>query len=106
MKISDIYCINCYYISSRYPCLKKWCVCLHFLPHSKKSPLPKLVNPIESVDTTKKLSKLAGVGKEEKPSQNSSKAINKIDVRAKLAETAGVSTDTYSKGAKILNSGE
>ena len=47
-----------------------------------------------------------GVGKEEKPSQNSSKAINKIDVRAKLAETAGVSTDTYSKGAKILNSGE
>ena len=63
-----------------------------------------MVNPIDSVDTTKKLSKLAGVGKEEKPSQNSSKAINKIDVRAKLAETAGVSTDTYSKGAKILNS--
>ena len=48
--------------------------------------------------------KMFGVGKEEKPSQNSSKAINKIDVRAKLAETAGVSTDTYSKGAKILNS--
>ena len=45
-----------------------------------------------------------GVGKEEKHSQNSSKAINKIYVRAKLAETAGVSTDTYSKGAKILNS--
>ena len=41
-----------------------------------KSPLPKLVNPIESVDTTKKLSKLAGVGKE-----------------------------TYRMGAKILNSG-
>lgn len=40
-------------------------------------------------------------------SQNSSKRIepeNKIDVRAKLAETAGVSTDTYSKGKKILNS--
>ena len=48
--------------------------------------------------------KMFGVGKEEKPSQNSSKAINKIDVRAKLAETAGVSTDTYSKGAKILPS--
>lgn len=45
-----------------------------------------------------------GIGKEEKPSQNSSKAINKIDVRAKLAETAGVSTDTYSKGKKILDS--
>ena len=29
---------------------------------------------------------------------------NKIDVRAKLAETAGVSTDTYSKGKKILDS--
>lgn len=41
----------------------------------KKSPLPNLVNPIDSVDTTKKLSKLAGVGKE-----------------------------TYRMGAKILNS--
>lgn len=30
---------------------------------------------------------------------------NKIDVRAKLAKTAGVSTDTYSKGKKILDSG-
>lgn len=28
----------------------------------------------------------------------------KIDVRAKLAQTAGVSTDTYSKGKKILDS--
>ena len=40
-------------------------------------------------------------------SQKSSKAVdpeNKIDVRAKLAETAGVSTDTYSKGKKILDS--
>ena len=40
-----------------------------------------------------------------KPSQISSKASNidndnKIDVRAKLAKTAGVSTDTYSKGKK------
>lgn len=44
----------------------------------------------------------------EKLLQNSSKAIpkeEKIDVRAKLAETAGVSTDTYSKGKKILKSG-
>jgi len=40
-------------------------------------------------------------------SQNSSKAVdpeNKVDVRAKLAKTAGVSTDTYSKGKKILDS--
>ena len=40
-------------------------------------------------------------------SQNSSKRNpieNKIDVRAKLAETANVSTDTYSKGKKILDS--
>ena len=40
-------------------------------------------------------------------SQNSTKAVdpeNKIDVRAKLAETAGVSTDTYSKGKKIFDS--
>lgn len=45
--------------------------------------------------------------KNEQFSQNSSTTVstqNKIDVRAKLAETAGVSTDTYSKGAKILNS--
>ena len=37
-------------------------------------------------------------------SQNSSKRTDPIDVRAKLAETAGVSTDTYSKGKKILES--
>lgn len=37
-------------------------------------------------------------------SQNSSKRTESIDVRAKLAKTAGVSTDTYSKGKKILDS--
>lgn len=45
--------------------------------------------------------------KNEQFSQISSTTVdskNKIDVRAKLAETAGVSTDTYSKGKKILNS--
>ena len=36
--------------------------------------------------------------------QNLAKSEQKIDVRAKLAETAGVSTDTYSKGKKILDS--
>ena len=49
-----------------------------------------------------------GLSNLSKPSQKSSKALsveNKIDVRAKLAETAGVSTDTYSKGKKILDSG-
>ena len=53
-----------------------------------------------------KAGKNYGVGNE-KLLQNSSKAIlpnEKIDVRAKLAETAGVSTDTYSKGKKILDS--
>ena len=53
-----------------------------------------------------KAGKNYGIGNE-KLSQNSSKAISpneKIDVRAKLAETAGVSTDTYSKGKKILDS--
>lgn len=48
-----------------------------------------------------------GLSNSSKPSQNSSKAIspeNKIDVRAKLAKLAGVSTDTYSKGKKILDS--
>ena len=34
-------------------------------------------------------------------SQNSSKRTEPIDVRAKLAKTAGVSTDTYSKGKKF-----
>lgn len=49
-----------------------------------------------------------GLNNTSKPSQNSSKAFveNKIDVRAKLAETAGVSTDTYSKGKKILESND
>lgn len=45
--------------------------------------------------------------KSEQFSQNSSTTVdveNKIDVRAKLAKTAGVSTDTYSKGKKILDS--
>ena len=48
-----------------------------------------------------------GLSNSSKPSQNSSKAStidNNIDVRAKLAETAGESTDTYSKGKKILDS--
>ena len=50
-----------------------------------------------------------GLANSSKPSQNSSKALdiandNKINVRAKLAKTAGVSTDTYSKGQKILDS--
>lgn len=50
-----------------------------------------------------------GLANSSKPSQNSSKASNidndnKVDVRAKLAKTAGVSTDTYSKGKKILDS--
>lgn len=39
--------------------------------------------------------------------QNSSKRIDsehKINVRAKLAEVAGVSEGTYSKGKKILDS--
>ena len=48
-----------------------------------------------------------GGGDKKSGSQNSSTPIspeNKIDVRAKLAKTAGVSTDTYSKGKKILDS--
>ena len=44
--------------------------------------------------------------KSEQFSQNSPITVNdnKVDVRAKLAKTAGVSTDTYSKGKKILDS--
>lgn len=44
--------------------------------------------------------------KSEQFSQNSSTTVNdnKVDVRSKLAKTAGVSTDTYSKGKKILDS--
>ena len=44
--------------------------------------------------------------KSEQFSQNSSTTVNnnKIDVRSKFAKTAGVSTDTYSKGKKILDS--
>lgn len=52
--------------------------------------------------------KSANGGNKKSPSQNSSTPIpkeEKIDVRAKLSEDAGTSTDTYSKGVKILNSG-
>ena len=44
--------------------------------------------------------------KSEQFSENSSTTVNdnKIDVRAKLAKIAGVSTNTYSKGKKILDS--
>lgn len=42
--------------------------------------------------------------KKNQGSQNSSKVENKIDVRAKLAQTASVSTDTYSNSKKILDS--
>lgn len=48
-----------------------------------------------------------GLNNKSKPSLNSSKAStieNTIDVRAKLANVASVSTDTYSKGKKILDS--
>lgn len=53
-------------------------------------PLPKLVNPI-----SEQFSQISSTTVDSK---------NKIDVRAKLAETAGVSTDTYFKGKKILDS--
>ena len=49
-----------------------------------------------------------GGGDRKSGSQNSPTPINpenKIDVRAELAKDADVSTDTYSKGLKILNSG-
>lgn len=45
-----------------------------------------------------------GVGKNKKPFQNSEKPISPINTTKKLAQTAGVSTDTYSKGKKILDS--
>ena len=51
--------------------------------------------------------KNGGLANSNKHLENSAKAIpkeNKIDVRAKLAKVAGVSTDTYTKGKKILNS--
>lgn len=38
--------------------------------------------------------------------QNSSKVENKIDVRAELSRDANTSTDTYSKGLKILQAGD
>jgi hypothetical protein len=53
-----------------------------------------------------KANKSANGGDKKSESQKSTTPINteKIDVRAELAKTAGVSTDTYSKGTKILNS--
>lgn len=54
-----------------------------------------------------KINMSLGGGDKKSGSQKSSNLIaptEKIDVRAKLAETADVSTDTYSKGKKILDS--
>lgn len=75
------------------------------------------LSPIQRIAITEKYrpiyekqakeNKSANGGDKKSESQNSSTPIeprNKIDVRAKLAETAGVSTDTYSKGKKILDS--
>lgn len=45
-----------------------------------------------------------GVGKNKKPFQKSENPIIPINTTKKLANTAGVSTDTYSKGKKILES--
>lgn len=45
-----------------------------------------------------------GVGKNKKPFQKSENPIIPINTTKKLAKTAGVSTDTYSKGKKILES--
>lgn len=45
-----------------------------------------------------------GVGKNKKPFQKSENPITPINTTKKLAKTAGVSTDTYSKGKKILDS--
>lgn len=45
-----------------------------------------------------------GVGKNKKPFQKSENPIAPINITKKLAKTAGVSTDTYSKGKKILDS--
>lgn len=45
-----------------------------------------------------------GVGKNKKPFQKSENPIAPINTTKKLAKTAGVSTDTYSKGKKILDS--
>lgn len=42
--------------------------------------------------------------KNEQFSQNSATTVDKIDVRAKLAKTAGVSEKTYRMGAKVLSS--
>ena len=47
-----------------------------------------------------------GVGKNKKPFQKSENPITPINTTKKLAKTAGVSTDTYSKGKKILNSND
>lgn len=53
------------------------------------------------------LNKSLNGGDKKSELQNSSTPVskeNKVDVRAKLAKTASVSTDTYSKGKKILDS--
>ena len=61
----------------------------------------------QAQDNLREGGRKGGLSSSNKPTQNfveASSIDNNIDVRAKLAETAGVSTDTYSKGKKILDS--
>ena len=76
------------------------------------------LNPMQRIKITEKFrpfykkkadeNKSANGGDKKSELKNSAKAIkeeDKIDVRAKCAKDAGTSTDTYSKGVKILESG-
>lgn len=82
----------------------------NFLGRRNLSPIQRIAvaekyRPIYEKQAT--LNKSLNGGDKKSELKNSATPIsqeNKIDVRSKLAKTAGVSTDTYSKGKKILDS--
>ena len=84
----------------------------HWIHRRNLSPIQRIAvaekyRPIYERQAKKNLVKAGnnyGVGKNKKPFQKSENPIIPINTTKKLAKTAGVSTDTYSKGKKILES--
>ena len=84
----------------------------HWIHRRNLSPIQRIAvtekyRPIYEKQAKENLAKAGnnyGVGKNKKPFQKSENPIIPINTTKKLANTAGVSTDTYSKGKKILES--
>ena len=62
------------------------------------------LSPIQRIAVTEKYRPIYGIGQDRKPLPNLVKAITSVDTTKKLSKLAGVSKETYRMGAKVLNS--